>query len=51
MPSGGSLNYDTIRKIKSYYEQSYTPKQISSMFNLEYRKVWRICKGKTYANL
>ena len=51
MPSGASLNFEIVNKIKTYLSNGYTPKQIADTLGLEYRKVWRICKGKTYNNI
>lgn len=51
LPSGASLDIQTILTIKNLFKEGFNPHEIAGMLNLEYRKVWRICTGRTYANI
>lgn len=51
LPSGASLDIKTILIIKDLFKEGFSPHEIAVELNLEYRKVWRICTGRTYANI
>ena len=51
LPSGASLDVETILYIKNLYQEGFNSHQIAVMLNLEYKKVWRICTGRTYKNI
>lgn len=51
LPSGASLDVPTILLIKELYKDGWNAHQIATELNIEYRKVWRICTGRTYKNI
>lgn len=51
LPSGASLDVETILYIKNLYKEGFNSHQIAAILNLEYKKVWRICTGRTYKNI
>ena len=51
LPSGASIDTDTVNKIREMYKNGTNPRQISIKLDIEYKKCWRICTNQTYKHL